>query len=77
MNRIIVNGVEAELDEARIWRSRDEGLRAELETVAGATVAGSFPDPVGVQLDAAVRELGARVLERDLYVDDAPADAVF
>jgi hypothetical protein len=77
MNRIIVNGVEAELDAARIWRSEDEGLRVALEAVAGVTVAGSLPDPVGVQLDAAVRKLGARVLERDPYVDDAPADAVY
>jgi hypothetical protein len=63
-NRIIVYGVEAELV-AGNWQSEDEELKARLEVAAPATLRSpAFPDSDGRQLDAAVRLLGARILER-------------
>jgi hypothetical protein len=77
-NRITVNGVAAELDDMRVWRSADEGLRATLEVKAGLYVAGgATPDPVGRQLEAAVRSLGAVVVSRDPYIADDTPGRVF
>lgn len=77
-NRIIVQGVEASLDANGDWQSTDEGLRADLEVKAGVNSRGSHtPDRIGAQLNAAVKNLGARILERDAFKQNEEPGTVF